>query len=123
MENEQLLQALSDMMDKKLEPINSRLDSMDNRLDSMDSRLDSMDSRLDSMDSRLDGMDSRMDGMDSRLDKLESQVSALRAGQLEMQKEIREINLRVSQTNQIALDAWGTSIENRKWLENVKKSS
>lgn len=95
MENEQLLQALSDMMDQKLEPINNRLDGMDNRLNSMD----------------------------NRLDKLESQVSALRAGQLEMQKEIREINLRVSQTNQIALDAWGTSMENRKWLENVKKSS
>lgn len=87
MENQQLLHALSDMMDQKLEPICSRLD-----------------------------------GMDARLDKLESQVSALRVGQLEMKKEMKEINFRVSQTHQLALDAWGTGIENRKWLENTKKS-
>ena len=86
MENDQLLQALSDMMDQKLQPINNRLDNIDNRLD----------------------------GMDNRLDKLESQVSALRSVQLEMHKKL-------SETHQLALDAWGTSFENRKWLENPKK--
>lgn len=122
MQDEQLLQALSNMIDQKLEPVNSRLDRMDSRLDSMDDRLDRMDSRLDGMDSRLDGMDRRLDGMDSRMDKLESQVSAIRADQLEMHREIREINIRVSDTYQLALDAWGTSFENRHWLENAQKS-
>lgn len=94
MQDEQLLQALSNMIDQKLEPVNSRLDRMD----------------------------SRLDGMDSRMDKLESQVSAIRADQLEMHREIREISIRVSDTYQLALDAWGTSFENRHWLENAQKS-
>lgn len=76
MDNEQLLNALSDMMDAKLAPINNRLD------------------------------------------KLESQISALRAGQLETRKEIKEVSIKVSETYQLALDAWGTSTENRNWLES-----
>ena len=107
MENDQLLQALSDMMDQKLQPINNRLDNMDNRLDNMDNRLNSMENRLNSMDNRLDGMG-------NRLEELESQVSALRSIQLEMHKKL-------SETHQLALDAWGTSFENRTWLENPKK--
>ena len=51
------LQALSSLMDKKLEPINSRLDNMDQRLDKVDQRLDKVDQRLDNMDQRLDRME------------------------------------------------------------------
>ena len=46
MDNEKLLQALSDMIDNKLEPIYQRLDQMDDRFDRMDNRLDQMDNRL-----------------------------------------------------------------------------
>ncbi len=53
--NDDLL-AISDMMDKKLQPINNRLDKIDDRLDSLDDRLDSLDDRLDSLDDRLDSL-------------------------------------------------------------------
>lgn len=42
MEEKALLQAIGQLMDSKLEPINQRLDSMENRLDSMENRLDQM---------------------------------------------------------------------------------
>ena len=46
MDSEQLLQAISDMMDKKLDerlaPINSRLDKMDNRLEVMEIKQNKM---------------------------------------------------------------------------------
>lgn len=46
MDNEQLLQALSDMMDEKLEgkiqPIHNRLDNVDNRLDKLESEMSAM---------------------------------------------------------------------------------
>lgn len=100
-----------------LEPIYNHLEGVDNRLEGMDNRLDGMDSRLDSMDSRLDGMDNQLNKMNNRLEKVESQVSALRAGQIEVRKEIKEVDIKVGLTYQLALDAWGTSTENRKWLE------
>lgn len=85
MESNELLQAISDMMDKKLEPINDRLDKMDGRLDKMD----------------------------NRLDKIESNVSALKVSQ-------RAIKDKVTDTYNLALEAWGQSTENRHWLENEK---
>lgn len=87
------LQALSNLMDQKLQPVNNRLDNMDTRLDKMD----------------------------IRLDKLESEVASLKAGQISLKKELREVNHKVSDTYELALDAWGTSTENRNWLEALPK--
>lgn len=61
MTDNELLLALSNMMDKKLEPIHGRLNSME-----------------------------------GRLDKLESEVSALHVGQLEMKKDIKQMDKKVS---------------------------
>ncbi len=107
-------------LDQKLQPINNELDNINSRLDKMDSRLDGMDSRLDGMDSRLDKMDSRLDKMDIRLDKIESEVSALHANQIEFNKELKKLDRKVSDTYELALEAWGTSTENRVWLESDK---
>ena len=116
------LMAISQLMDQKIQPIHHRLDCIDGRLDQVDNRLDCMDSRLDQVDNRLDCMDSRLDQVDNRLDRLESNVSALKAGQIDLRQCLKEVNLKVSDTYKLALDAWGTSMENRNWLErNVLK--
>ena len=57
--------------------------------------------------------------IDNRLDKVESQVSALRSGQIEIRKEIKEVSIRVSDTYELALESWGQGTENRKWLEKI----
>ena len=57
--------------------------------------------------------------INNRLDKIESEVSALKQGQLDIRKEIKQVDKRVSDTYNLALEAWGTSTENRKWLEKV----
>lgn len=77
MNDEKLLQSISDIMDKKLEPVNNRLD------------------------------------------KIESEVSALKAGQMDLRREIKEVDSKVSDTYKLALDAWGTSTENRTWLQKI----
>lgn len=53
MDSNELLLAISSMMDQKLEPIYSRLDQMESRLGHVEERLDQVESRLDQMDSRL----------------------------------------------------------------------
>lgn len=65
------LNAISQLMDEKLKPVNNRLDKMDGRFDKMDGRLDKMDSRLDKMDGRLGKVENRLDKMDNRLDIIE----------------------------------------------------
>ena len=115
MNNEQLLMALSDMMDQKLEPVHHKLNCME-------SRMDRMEGRMDRIEGRIDHMEDRMNRMEGRMDKLESQVSALRAGQLETSKDIKKLGSRIEKANQLALDAWGRGVENRKWLETDRKT-
>ena len=93
--NEDLM-AISNLMDQKIHPLNDRLNCMD---------------------SRLDRMENRLDRVEIRLDKLESDVSGLKVGQAEIRKDLKIVDQKVSDTYQLALDAWGTSIENRTWLE------
>lgn len=53
------------------------------------------------------------------MDKMESEISALKAGQSEIRKDIRELDKKISDTYEIALNAWGTSAENRNWLSQI----
>lgn len=94
------LQAIAALMDNKLQPIHNRLDKMESRLDKMESRLDKVESRLDKMENRLD--------------KIESEVVGLK-------KEVQEVKEKVNATYNLALDAWGQSTENRKWLDTTLK--
>lgn len=77
-----------------------------------------LDQKLDEkLDQKLAPINKRLDTIDNRLDKLESQTDALRAGQIDIRKELKALDDKVSETYQLAIDAWGTSTENRKLLE------
>lgn len=87
------LQAIAELLDQKLE--------------------EKLDQKLD------EKFDQKLEPINCRLDKLESEVSALRVGQREIRKELKAVNDKVSDTYQLALDAWAISAENRKWLESA----
>ena len=110
------MQAIANLLDEKLD---QKLDEkLDQKLDEkLDQKLEPINKRLDAIDDRLDTIDDRLDTIDNRLDKLESQTSALKAGQIDIRKELKALDDKVSDTYQLALDAWGTSTENRKLIE------
>ena len=66
--------------------------------------------RNDLLLTKVQGMETEMQGMKKKLDKLS-------LGQLEIRKEIIMLNRKISDTYDVALDALGTSAENREWLE------
>ena len=66
--------------------------------------------KLDLILSRLDSIESEMQGMKQKVDKVS-------LGQIEIKKEIIMLNRKISDTYDVALDALGTSTENRTWLE------
>ena len=123
MDEKELINVLSVLLDEKLQPVYYRLDSMggrldgmDSRFDGMDSRLDKMDSRLDKMDSRLDKMDSRLDKMDSRLDRVESEIGALKEGQQRLRQDLKRVSDKVNETYELALENWGQVQESKARL-------
>ena len=87
MDSNELLLAISSMMDQKLEPIYSRLGHVEERLDQMDSRLGHVEERLDQVESRLDQMDSRLYNVEKQLVQTEG---SLRAALVESENLILE---------------------------------
>ena len=75
---------------------------------------------LDTIANRLDKVDERLGKVENRLDKVESEVSALKIGQRELSKQMKRLDEKVTDTYNLALEAWGQSTENRHWLENGK---
>lgn len=72
------------------------------------------------LDQKLQPINNELNNINSRLDKIESEVSALHANQIEFNKELKKLDRKVSDTYELALEAWGTSTENRMWLESDK---
>lgn len=64
--NDDLL-AISEMMDKKLQPINNRLDKIDDRLDKTDDRLDSLKFSQEHITEKLRGIEVTMNYNDYHL--------------------------------------------------------
>lgn len=64
--NDDLL-AISEMMDKKLQPINNRLDKIDDRLDKIDDRLDSLKFSQEHITEKLRGIEVTMNYNDYHL--------------------------------------------------------
>ena len=71
MGNNELLLAISDMMDQKLESINVRMDTMEDRLSA---RIDAVDAKVDALDTRLSG---RIDALDAKVDALDAKIDAV----------------------------------------------
>lgn len=67
-----------------------------------------------------------LEPINNRLEKLEADTSSLKAGQnriIEKQRELRQdikkLDDKVSDTYDLALEAWGTSTENRNLLKET----
>ncbi|MCM1257332.1 MAG: hypothetical protein NC307_05725, partial [Roseburia sp.] len=86
----------------------------------LENKVDIIDNRLGTLENKVDIIDNRLGTLENRVDKVESQVSTLTQGQIELRKEVDEINIKVSKTYDLALYAWGKSTENRHWLENER---
>lgn len=80
-------------------------------------KMDLILSKLTNFDERFDKIESEIKDMKSEIQSMKTKIDKLSLSQLEIQKEIYIINRRISDTYNVALDALGTSAENRTWLE------
>ena len=95
MENKELLLAMSDMMDKKLNSIHERMDTFDTKLDAVEERLSA---RIDALDAKIDSVEiklsARIDALDAKIDSVESKLTAeISAVDERLSADIRTINL------------------------------
>lgn len=70
---------------------------------------------------KLENIESRLDNVEGRLDKVEGRLGKLEGGQAEIRKQLYRMDRKITDTYNLALDAWGQSVENKKWLESIDK--
>ena len=108
MVDQELLNAISDMFDMKLDAkldawLGTRFDDIDTkfetagkRLDAIGRRLDGMDARFDAIGRRLDEMDARFDAIGRRLDEMDARFDAIEKRQDRMELRLEKVESDVS---------------------------
>ena len=67
MSDNELLLAVSDMMDKKLKPIHEQMGKMETHMDNMETSMDKMETRMDNIETRMDNVEINMDNLETRM--------------------------------------------------------
>lgn len=92
MTDQELLQAIGQVVEAKMEPmrqdirelkdsvqrLDNRMDRLETRMDRLEARIDSLETRMDRLETRIDNLETRMDRLETRTDKLEEQVQGIR---------------------------------------------
>ena len=95
---------------EKLDLLLTKVQGMETEMKGMKDEMQGIKDEVQGMKTEMQDMKDEMQGMKKKLDKLS-------LGQLEIKKEIIMLNRKISDTYDVALDALGTSTENREWLE------
>lgn len=90
MDNEQLMQALSGLLDEKLQPIKDRLDKMEGRLDKVEVQLGKVEGRLDNVEGRLDKMEGRLNVVEVLQRRTTKKLDDLRLDMMVFQGNVRQ---------------------------------
>lgn len=103
MANEELLLAISEMMDTKLaanlKPIENRLDRIEERLDLIEVRLDRVEERLDKVEERLDRIEERLDKVEERLDHVEEKINKVEGRIKRVETKVVKIEVDLLENN------------------------
>lgn len=87
------------------------------KLDLLLTKVQGMETEMQGMKEDMQGMKTEMQGIKDEVQGMKKKLDKLSSGQLEIRKEIIMLNRKISDTYEVALDALGTSTQNREWLQ------
>ena len=116
MNNNELLIAISNMMDQKLD------EKVLPRIDHLEERFDGLEERFDGLEERFDGLEERFDGLEERFDCLEEQFDGLkdRVKNIEITLE-NDVVPRLSHIEQCYIDTFERYQKGIDQLENMQR--
>ena len=81
MTDQELLSAISNMLDKKIEPLKQdiccltrRMDALDKKVECLTGRMDALDKKVECLTGRMDALDKKVECLTGRMDSLEKEV-------------------------------------------------
>ncbi len=102
---------------EKLDLLLTKVQGMETEMKGMKDEMQGIKDEVQGMKTEMQGMKTEMQDMKDEMQGMKKKLDKLSLGQLEIKKEIIMLNRKISDTYDVALDALGTSTENREWLE------
>ena len=130
MNNNELLLAISDMMDQKLdEKIVPQIKNLENRFDGLENRFDGLENRFDGLENRFDGLENRFDGLENRFNCLENSFDGLQTQFENLDNRVKNIELtlendvvpRLSNIEQCYIDTFERYQEGVEKLDDMQR--
>ncbi len=75
--NNELLQAISDMMDKKLEPVIAKVDTLDTNVNTLTANVNTLAAEIRTINGRLDRIEQRLDVIEFKQERTEKKLNDL----------------------------------------------
>lgn len=91
MPNNELLIAISDMMDTKLRPVNEQLERMEQKLGTVEEKLGAVEQRLDVVEEKLDAVEQRLDVVEEKLGAVEQRLDVVDQSLEGMEQRLKKI--------------------------------
>lgn len=63
------LLAISNLLDKKFDPLEQRLENLEHRFDGLENRFDGLENRFDGLENRFNGLENEVKGIKLQLEK------------------------------------------------------
>ena len=96
MTDQELLQAIGQVVEAKLDPVRQDICELKGSIQRLDSRMDRLELNIDRLESRMDQLELNMDRLDSRMDQLESRIKQLELGMDKLESRTEELEEKVN---------------------------
>ena len=89
-----LLEKMNDRMSSMegiMSNMEDRMSGMENQMSNMEGRMSGVENQMSNMEGRMSGVEDRMSNTDAKLSSLENEESALKEGQIRIEKKLDEV--------------------------------
>ena len=121
-DSEKLDLLLSEMQNMKAEMQKTRSETQELRTENQ-AEIREMRAEIQGLRAETQSMRAENQDIQKDIHEIRQKVNRLEVGQAELKREIYRIDRKISDTYNLALDAWGQGVENRTYLEeNLQKA-
>lgn len=104
-------------MHAEIQQMHAEIQEIHAEIQQMHAENQEMRAESQEMRSQIQDLWAETHDMKKDIQEIGRKVNRLEAGQAELKREIYRIDRKISDTYNLALDAWGQGVENRAWLE------
>ena len=77
MTDQELLQAIGQVVEAKLEPVRQDIRELKDSVQRLETRMDKLEARMEQLETRMDKLETRMDQLETRMEQLETRMEQL----------------------------------------------